>query len=245
MNEEDVLWIVEYLEKYQRDLHKHRSLDMIAAQCTILGLMAYGWTLTELCLSKSPLIEEVQKYINIDEDSEFSKEMSLKRSRGDDVDAEYPKRQRTACGIHANNSVSDKTTKDQRPNDYSLSTAGSSPSSETTVFSGSEHPVIADGSAASIPATSFDLHIANKNGGSLATEKTSSSTFQLDTGTAIADSPMNYEDAYLSHEYDPIVAASPQRRDLSEFRECGGDPMISGRPDYWDEHDNTASAHIL
>lgn len=116
--------------------------------------MAYGWTSSELLQSKTPLLEQVGKYVDI---GKFSKKVSLKRRHGvDDGDIQYSKRQRTSCCTRkfrqANKTASDQTTEDQRSRGYSPSSEESNSSSESTGFSGSAH------SAASTPgdATSFE-----------------------------------------------------------------------------------------
>jgi hypothetical protein len=97
----------------------------------------------------------------------------------------------------------------------------------------------------SMSSSLVSSNTANRTTGGLPTAEHSTwSTSQIDALAAVALAQIDY-DAYVVPQHDPIVAPSSQGRALPEFRECGGDPMISGQPDFWVEHGNAASGHNI
>jgi hypothetical protein len=66
MNKDDIELVFEYRKTQLPELEKRAtSLNGIAARIIVDGLLAYGWSLSELLTSRSSLIEQVKKHIDI------------------------------------------------------------------------------------------------------------------------------------------------------------------------------------
>ncbi|KAH8595123.1 hypothetical protein B0O99DRAFT_594723 [Bisporella sp. PMI_857] len=65
---DDIDLLIKYLEECRPDLYKRaRGLDKFAVQILINGMVAYGWSYSELAATSSELTECIRRHINLDQ----------------------------------------------------------------------------------------------------------------------------------------------------------------------------------
>lgn len=69
LSAEDIALIIEFIKMYAVDMYNDiKSFDRVAVQALFYGFIAYGWTLSEIQNTKSSLFEELQRYVNLDDE---------------------------------------------------------------------------------------------------------------------------------------------------------------------------------
>lgn len=65
----DIALIIEFIKTHAVDLYDEiKSYDGVAVQGLLNGLIAYGWTRKEIRETKSSLFEELQRYVNLEDE---------------------------------------------------------------------------------------------------------------------------------------------------------------------------------
>ncbi|TGO43911.1 hypothetical protein BCON_0735g00010 [Botryotinia convoluta] len=85
MNRDDIHLVLEYRKTKLPKLEKRaKSLDESAACTIVSGLLAYGWTISELLSTQTSLIKQVRNYINLEQHLGSMRHQYLGLKRGSD-----------------------------------------------------------------------------------------------------------------------------------------------------------------
>ena len=74
----DITLVIEFLKTEAPDLYDEiKSSDQDAAQALLSGFIAYGWTHAEILETKSPLFDELRRYISLEDQYFDEQEVNL------------------------------------------------------------------------------------------------------------------------------------------------------------------------
>jgi hypothetical protein len=74
----DITLVIEFLKTEAPDLYDEiKSSDQDAAQALLSGFIAYGWTHAEILETKSPLFDELRRYISLEDQYFDEREVNL------------------------------------------------------------------------------------------------------------------------------------------------------------------------